>query len=108
MKKKILEGAARDHLVVWIRHRMNEFGITPDAIAESIRNDHLHPSLLYRDAKGNEWNGVGDMPDWLLAARHAGVDPEFFLIERRGQQPEAPTQSEENAVSFPWSGSGER
>ncbi|OUL79530.1 hypothetical protein CA601_19865 [Paraburkholderia hospita] len=30
---------------------------------------------------GNEWNGQGDMPDRLRAAKHAGVNPDFFRIE---------------------------
>jgi len=60
---------------------MEEFGITPEALAESIQFDLDH-APLYRDAKGNEWNGIGEMPDWLHAAKHAGVNPDFFRIER--------------------------
>lgn len=80
MKGKILDGEARERLIIWMRRRMAEFGITPRALAESIRHDAAHPPL-YRDARGNEWNGRGDMPDWLTAARHAGVNPDFFRIE---------------------------
>ena len=60
---------------------MADFGITPEALAESIQHDLDHRPL-YRDARGNEWNGLGDMPDWLHAAKHAGVSPDFFRIER--------------------------
>jgi DNA-binding protein H-NS len=81
MKGKIVDGEARDRLIIWIRRRMEEFGITPEALAESIQFDLDHPPL-YRDAKGNEWNGIGKMPDWLNAARHAGVSPDFFRLER--------------------------
>ncbi|MGF6768581.1 DNA-binding protein H-NS [Paraburkholderia sp. GAS199] len=79
MKGKIADGEARDRLIIWIRRRMAEFGITPEALAESIQYDLDHPAL-YRDAKGNEWNGLGDAPHWLRAAQNAGVDPDFFRI----------------------------
>lgn len=77
---KIVDGEARERLIIWIRRRMDEFGITPQAIAESIEQD-LANRPVYRDARGNEWNGQGVMPDWLLAAKHAGVSPDFFRIE---------------------------
>ncbi|MPW21764.1 conserved hypothetical protein [Paraburkholderia piptadeniae] len=79
---KIADGEARDRLIIWIRRRMEEFGISIEALAASIKHDEAHPPL-YRDARGHEWNGVGDMPDWLLAAKNAGVSPEFFRIETR-------------------------
>ncbi|ADG20966.1 H-NS family nucleoid-associated regulatory protein [Paraburkholderia atlantica] len=80
MRGKIADGEARDRLIIWLRRRMEEFGITLEALAESIQHDVDHPPL-YRDARGNEWNGLGSMPDWLRAARNAGVSPEFFRIE---------------------------
>lgn len=80
MKGKITDGEARDRLIIWIRRRMEEFAITPETLADSIQFDLDHPPL-YRDAKGNEWNGVGTMPDWLRAAKHAGVHPDFFRVE---------------------------
>jgi DNA-binding protein H-NS len=82
MKTRIADGEARDRLILWIRRRMEEFGITPEALAASITQDRLHPPL-YRDARGNEWNGQGDMPAWLQAAQYAGVDPAFFRIEEK-------------------------
>lgn len=80
MKVRILDGEARDRLVIYIRRRMEEFGITPQALADSIQHDLDHPPL-YRDANGNEWNGLGVQPNWLRAAQNAGVDPAFFRIE---------------------------
>ncbi|AUT66281.1 H-NS family nucleoid-associated regulatory protein [Paraburkholderia terrae] len=80
MKGKIADGEARDRLIIWIRRRMEEFGISIEALSASIEHDKAHPPL-YRDARGHEWNGLGDMPDWLLAARNAGVNPDFFRIE---------------------------
>jgi len=82
MKTRIADGEARDRLIIWIRRRMEEFGITLDALAASIEHDRRHPPL-YRDARGNEWNGQGSMPGWLEAAKHAGVDPDFFRIEAK-------------------------
>ncbi|WP_231572274.1 MULTISPECIES: hypothetical protein [Burkholderia] len=58
---------------------MEELGITIEALAESIEHDVKHQPI-YRDARGNEWNGEGDAPDWLQAAQNAGVDPDFFRI----------------------------
>ncbi len=65
---------------------MAEFGITFEALAASIQHELDHPPL-YRDAKGNDWNGLGEMPDWLRAAKNAGVDPAFFRIAPK-QEPE--------------------
>lgn len=59
---------------------MEEFGISIEALSASIEHDKAHPPL-YRDARGHEWNGLGDMPDWLLAAKNAGVSPDFFRID---------------------------
>lgn len=35
MKGKIADGEARDRLIIWIRRRMEEFGITAEALAAS-------------------------------------------------------------------------
>ncbi|AUT76718.1 H-NS family nucleoid-associated regulatory protein [Paraburkholderia hospita] len=82
MRGKIADGEARDRLIIWIRRRMDEFGISIEALSASIEHDKAHPPL-YRDARGHEWNGLGDMPDWLVAAKNAGVNPDFFRIETR-------------------------
>ncbi|WP_168787482.1 H-NS histone family protein [Paraburkholderia aromaticivorans] len=87
MKGKIADGEARERLTIWIRRRMLEFGITFDALETSIQEDLAHPPL-YRDARGHDWNGVGPMPDWLTAARHAGLDPDFFRIEEPKEGPQ--------------------
>jgi hypothetical protein len=93
MRGKIVDGEARDRLVIWIRRRMEEFGISMDALAASIQHDEAHPPL-YRDARGHEWDGLGDTPDWLLAAKNAGVSPDFFRIQSRSDAlPAVRTQS---------------
>ncbi|WP_233874664.1 H-NS family nucleoid-associated regulatory protein [Paraburkholderia adhaesiva] len=90
MKGNIRDGEARERLIAWLRRRMAEFGITPEALADSIQYDLDH-APVYRDAFGNEWNGSGAMPNWLRAARDAGVNPEFFRIAQtptmQSQQP---------------------
>ena len=88
MKGKIVDGEARDRLIIWIRRRMEQFGITIEALAASLQHDADHPPL-YRDARGNEWNGLGDTPDWMRAAKNAGVSSEFFRIERKPFAPKA-------------------
>lgn len=82
MAARIVDGEARDRLIIWIRKRMEALGITIEALARSIEHDRKHPPV-YRDAHGNEWNGEGEMPDWLRAARNAGVDADFFRIAPR-------------------------
>ncbi|WP_407672635.1 DNA-binding protein [Paraburkholderia gardini] len=62
MIRKLADGEARERLIIWIRRRMEEFGITVDALATSIEQDVANRPV-YRDAKGNDWNGVGAMPD---------------------------------------------
>lgn len=81
VKGKIPDGEARDRLIIWIRKRMDEFGITLDALAESIQHDIDHPPI-YHDARGNMWNGLGEKPGWLHAAENAGVSADFFRIEK--------------------------
>jgi DNA-binding protein H-NS len=90
MKTRIADDEARDRLILWLRRRMEEFGITTEALAASMAEDRLYPPL-YRDARGNEWNGQGDMPGWLRAAQNAGVDPAFFRIEAKPAELESDT-----------------
>lgn len=80
-KGTIRDEQARERLILWIRRRMDEFGITPQALADSIQQD-LADRPIFRDARGNEWNGQGEMPTWLSAAKNAGVNPDFFRIAR--------------------------
>lgn len=70
MKGKIADGEARERLIIWIRRRMQEFGITFDALEASIQEDLAHPPL-YRDARGHDWNGVA---------------PDFFRIEEKPKE----------------------
>ncbi|HEY1610213.1 MAG TPA: H-NS histone family protein [Paraburkholderia sp.] len=71
-----LDGEARERLILWIRRRMEEYGITLDDLAESIAESEKQP--MYRDAFGNTWDGQGDVPQWLTRYVHAGQDIEHF------------------------------
>lgn len=73
------DGNARERLVVWIRRRMDEYGITIEALAESIEADaKAKRAVMYRDAFGNTWDGHGDKPDWLARAIYAGQNIDHF------------------------------
>ncbi|CAG4892417.1 H-NS family nucleoid-associated regulatory protein [Paraburkholderia gardini] len=80
------DGEARDRLIVWIRRRMDEYGISTENLAAAIEADKpLTPR--YRDHKGNEWNGEGDMPDWLKHVQQLGVDVDFFAVRKQDAAP---------------------
>jgi DNA-binding protein H-NS len=77
-----LEGEARERLIRWLRRRMDEYGITVEAVAESIAADkEAERPILYRDAMGNTWDGYGDPPDWLRRAVAAGQHMDFYRCE---------------------------
>ncbi|WP_025602703.1 H-NS family nucleoid-associated regulatory protein [Burkholderia sp. WSM2230] len=74
-----LDGNARERLIVWIRRRMDEYGITIEALAESIEADATATrAVIYRDAFGNTWDGHGEKPDRLARAIYAGQNIEHF------------------------------
>lgn len=73
------DGNARERLVAWIRHRMDEYDITLDALAESLEEDaNAVSAVLYRDASGNTWDGRGEKPEWLKRAIYAGQNIDFY------------------------------
>ncbi|MGF6440305.1 H-NS family nucleoid-associated regulatory protein [Paraburkholderia youngii] len=76
MAKRTLEGEARDRFIQYLRNKMDEYGITFEDLAAAT----AAAKAVYRDAKGNEWNGIGDRPDWLQAATNAGASLDFFRI----------------------------
>jgi len=77
-----LDGEARERLIRWIRHRMEEFGITHAALAQSLDSDlKKQQAVSYRDAWGNTWNGRGDLPEWLQRAVAAGQSIEHFRCD---------------------------
>jgi len=78
-----LGGDARERLIQWIHHRMDEHGITMQALADAIGADAAAAAaaakvVMYRDAFGNKWNGQGEKPDWLKRAIYAGQNIDHF------------------------------
>jgi DNA-binding protein H-NS len=45
MNKRIAGGEARERFVVWMCRRMDEYRITPEALAASIQHAPDHPPL---------------------------------------------------------------
>ncbi|PLZ04314.1 DNA-binding protein [Burkholderia sp. WAC0059] len=74
-----LDGEARERLILWIRRRMDEYGITMEDLAAAITEAQTQP--MYRDAYGNTWDGKGELPPWLSRAIHAGQDIEHFRCQ---------------------------
>jgi DNA-binding protein H-NS len=71
----------RQRMIAYIRHRMDEFDISLEQLAESLAEDEEKVlPIKYRDAQGNTWDGEGEMPDWLRRAVHAGQTVDFFYI----------------------------
>jgi DNA-binding protein H-NS len=60
----------RDSMIAYLRHRMEDFGISPDDLATALA---AVPEVeRYRSANGDSWSGEGAMPQWLKQAISAG------------------------------------
>jgi DNA-binding protein H-NS len=100
----------RDSIIAYLRSRMAEFGITETALAEALADEPVvaapvvsksngastppkrqmpqmptlsngdGASVAFRNANGDTWDGLGDMPEWLKRAVHAGQDIEFYRV----------------------------
>jgi DNA-binding protein H-NS len=46
----------------------------------AIANGDNGTSVAFRNANGDTWDGLGDMPEWLKRAVHAGQDIEFYRV----------------------------
>lgn len=67
----------RDSIVVYIRRRMAECGISMEQLATALSNEDAR----YRNAEGEAWNGRGAMPQWMQQAVSAGQAPEHFVVD---------------------------
>ncbi|MEI6001037.1 H-NS histone family protein [Paraburkholderia bengalensis] len=77
-----LDEQARERLIAWIQRRMDEFGITVDALRHSLAEDEKNArAIRYQDAMGHVWDGRGDLPEWLRRAVASGQSIEFFRCE---------------------------
>lgn len=71
----------RDSIVAYLKRRMAEFEITPEVIAASIADDRrLLDAVKYRDAFGNDWDGRGSAPQWVINATSAGQSLDHFAV----------------------------
>jgi DNA-binding protein H-NS len=78
-----LDGNARERLIAWIQHRMEEFGITFAALQDSLAEDEKSArAVRYQDASGHEWDGNGDLPEWLRRAVASGQSIDFFRCDQ--------------------------
>ena len=65
--------ADRDAALAWIREAFALYELTWDMVG------WVPPQAVrYRNAQGQTWDGVGEMPDWLRRAVAAGQDLLFF------------------------------
>ncbi|MFM0669290.1 H-NS family nucleoid-associated regulatory protein [Paraburkholderia sediminicola] len=74
-----LEGEARERVICWLRRRMMECEITIEALEHALNRDVEDERMIrYRDAYGNAWTGLGEMPEWLRRAVAAGQSIDHF------------------------------
>jgi DNA-binding protein H-NS len=98
----------RDSMVAYLRHRMEEFGITPEALASAMASDELEKSKArYRAVTGETWSGEGEMPQWLKQAISAGQSIEHFALSpKEGEKVEkAPVKKGVDWDNDPFAGS---
>jgi DNA-binding protein H-NS len=63
----------RDSMIAYLRHRMDEYGIRPEALSSVLALRKPEQTVArYRSATGDEWNGDGEMPQWRKQAVSAG------------------------------------
>lgn len=78
----------RDSIVAYLRRRMAEFDITPEALSSSIAEDlgRLR-AVKYRDAFGNTWDGKGAAPQWVIKVTSTGQSLEHFAVNGETRVP---------------------
>ncbi|HKU24184.1 MAG TPA: H-NS histone family protein [Candidatus Sulfotelmatobacter sp.] len=71
----------RDSMIVYLRHRMNDFGISPDDLASFLASPSAGGGTgRYHSAGGDVWSGEGEMPQWLKQATSAGQSIGHFEL----------------------------
>ncbi|BDB29514.1 H-NS histone family protein (plasmid) [Cupriavidus sp. P-10] len=73
----------RADAIRWIRIRMVRHGLSLEDLraAGCFRNEG--PIVVcYRNAAGETWDGVGEMPSWLRRAVTAGQSAAFFRVDQ--------------------------
>ncbi|MFL9898809.1 H-NS histone family protein [Paraburkholderia fungorum] len=68
----------RDSMIAYLRHRMEDVGISPDDLATALAA--VPEADRYRSANGDSWSGEGAMPQWLKQAISAGQSIGHFEL----------------------------
>ena len=99
----------RDSMIAYLRHRMEEFGITPDMLASALASDESEKTnARYRAVTGETWSGEGEMPQWLKQAISAGQSIEHFALSPKVSPAAAESTPSKKAVDWekdPFAGS---
>ncbi|BCQ28853.1 H-NS histone family protein (plasmid) [Caballeronia sp. NK8] len=95
----------RDSMIVYLRHRMDDFGISPDDLASFLGIKPAGPDMgRYGSAGGDTWSGDGEMPQWLKQATSAGQSIRHFELPI-GTHVRTARQAEANWANDPFAGS---
>jgi len=95
----------RDSMIAYLRHRMEEFGITPDKLASALASDESEmTNARYRAVTGETWSGEGEMPQWLRQAISAGQSIEHFALSPKTEE-KAPGKRSVDWEKDPFAGS---
>ncbi|CAB3801186.1 H-NS histone family protein [Paraburkholderia fynbosensis] len=71
----------RDSMIAYLRHRMDDFGISPDDLATFLATEPAGSDTgRYRSAGGDTWSGEGEVPQWLRQAISAGQSIGHFEL----------------------------
>jgi DNA-binding protein H-NS len=95
----------RDSMIAYLRHRMDDFGISPDDLASLLATELAGPDIArYRSAGGDTWSGEGEMPQWLKQATSAGQSIGHFEVSS-GTIGKSATQTDVDWANDPFAGS---
>ncbi|MFM0472323.1 H-NS histone family protein [Paraburkholderia strydomiana] len=95
----------RDSMIAYLRHRMDDFGISPDDLASFLTTRPAGPDAgRYRSARGDTCSGEGETPQWLKQAISAGQSIGHFALPWEAPAQPA-TQSDADWKDDPFAGS---
>jgi DNA-binding protein H-NS len=95
----------RDSMIAYLRHRMDDFGISPDDLASLLATEPAGPDIpRYRSAGGDTWSGEGEMPQWLKQATSAGQSIGHFEVSS-GTVGKPATRTDADWANDPFAGS---
>jgi DNA-binding protein H-NS len=77
----MMDERKRDSMIAYLRHRMEDFGISPDDLASFLATRPAGSDMgRYGNAGGHTWSGEGEMPQWLKQAISAGQSIAHFEL----------------------------